>query len=109
MSVSGTEPAGSPRPLLVYALTLAGMLTTSLMVPVVPDVIASDHLPPAAAGWLLAAGTAPGIPAAPLLGLLAARAGAAPALLGDLRGQGLPAALIGQVVPGEPGHIDVGP
>jgi selenide,water dikinase len=39
--------------------------------------------------------------------LLAAPAGAAHALLDDLRGQGLPAALIGQVVPGEPGHIDV--
>ena len=33
----------------------------------------------------------------------------APALLGDLRARGLPAALIGQVVPGEPGHIDVDP
>ncbi len=41
--------------------------------------------------------------------LLAAPAGAAPALLDDLRGQGLPAALIGQVVAGEPGHIDVDP
>jgi MFS family permease len=76
VSASGTEPAASPpRPLLVYALTLAGMLTTSLMVPVVPDVISSDHLSPDAAGWLLAAGTAPGIPAAPLLGLLAVRIG----------------------------------
>jgi len=39
--------------------------------------------------------------------LLAAPAPAAPALLGDLRARGLPAALIGEVTRGEPGHIDV--
>jgi selenide,water dikinase len=41
--------------------------------------------------------------------LLAAPPGTAPGLLDDLRSRGLPAALIGQVVPGEPGHIDVDP
>src|SRR3984957_7701429 len=41
--------------------------------------------------------------------LLAAPAPAAPALLDDLRSRALPAAVIGQVVPGEPGHIDVDP
>jgi selenide, water dikinase len=39
--------------------------------------------------------------------LLAAPAAAAPALLGDLRARGLPAALIGEVTAGETGHIDV--
>ena len=39
--------------------------------------------------------------------LLAAPAPAAPALLADLRSAGLPAALIGEVTAGEPGHIDV--
>jgi selenide, water dikinase len=39
--------------------------------------------------------------------LLAAPAPAAPALLGELRARGLPAARIGDVVPGEAGHIDV--
>jgi selenide, water dikinase len=39
--------------------------------------------------------------------LLAAPAAAVPALLADLRGRGLPAALIGEVVPGQPGRIDV--
>ena len=39
--------------------------------------------------------------------LLAAPAPAAPALLGDLRARGLPAALIGEVTHGEPGYIDV--
>jgi selenide,water dikinase len=39
--------------------------------------------------------------------LLAAPAGAASALLSALRDQGLPAALIGQVVDGEPGHVHV--
>jgi len=39
--------------------------------------------------------------------LLATPAGAAPALLGELRARGLPAALVGEVVPGESGHIDV--
>ena len=34
---------------------------------------------------------------------------AAPALLGELRAQGLPAALIGDVVAGESGHVDVYP
>ena len=37
--------------------------------------------------------------------LLAAPPAAAPALLGELRAQGLPAALIGDIVPGESGHV----
>jgi selenide,water dikinase len=39
--------------------------------------------------------------------LLAVPAAAAPPLLDDLRSRALPAAMIGQVVAGEPGHIDV--
>jgi selenide, water dikinase len=39
--------------------------------------------------------------------LLAAPGAAAPALLGELRALGLPAAMVGEVVPGEGGHIDV--
>ncbi len=39
--------------------------------------------------------------------LLAAPPAAAPALLSELRAQGLPAALIGDIVPGESGHIHV--
>ncbi|MBV9094293.1 MAG: selenide, water dikinase SelD [Streptosporangiaceae bacterium] len=39
--------------------------------------------------------------------LLAAPPGTAPALLGDLRSRGLPAALIGVVSAGDPGHIQV--
>jgi len=41
--------------------------------------------------------------------LLAAPPRAAPALLGELRQQGLPAATIGDVVAGESGHVDVYP
>jgi selenide,water dikinase len=41
--------------------------------------------------------------------LLAAPAGQAPALLSALSGQGLPAARIGAVTAGEPGHVDVRP
>ena len=41
--------------------------------------------------------------------LLAAPPAAAPALLGTLRAQGLPAALIGDIVAGESGHVDVYP
>ena len=39
--------------------------------------------------------------------LLAAPPAAAPALLSELRAQGLPAALIGDIVPGESGHVHV--
>ncbi len=39
--------------------------------------------------------------------LLAAPPAAAPALLDELRAQGLPAALIGDIVPGESGHVRV--
>jgi selenide, water dikinase len=39
--------------------------------------------------------------------LLAAPPAAAPALLSELRAQGLPAALIGEVIQGESGHVDV--
>ena len=41
--------------------------------------------------------------------LLAVAPAAAPALLGELRDQGLPAAIIGEVTPGEAGHIQVEP
>ena len=41
--------------------------------------------------------------------LLATPPQAAPALLGELQQQGLPAALIGDIVAGESGHIDVYP
>jgi selenide,water dikinase len=41
--------------------------------------------------------------------LLAAPPAAAPALLDTLRAQGLPAALIGDIVAGESGHVDVYP
>ena len=41
--------------------------------------------------------------------LLAAPPAAAPALLDALRAQGLPAALIGDIVAGESGHVDVYP
>jgi selenide,water dikinase len=41
--------------------------------------------------------------------LLAVPPRAAPALLGELRAQGLPAAIIGDVVAGESGHVDVYP
>jgi selenide,water dikinase len=41
--------------------------------------------------------------------LLAAPPRAVPALLGELRDQGLPAALIGDIVAGESGHVDVYP
>jgi selenide,water dikinase len=41
--------------------------------------------------------------------LLATPPAAAPALLSTLRAQGLPAALIGDVVAGESGHVDVYP
>jgi selenide,water dikinase len=41
--------------------------------------------------------------------LLAAKPAAAPALLGELQAQGLPAAIIGEVTTGEAGHIQVEP
>ena len=41
--------------------------------------------------------------------LLIGAAAGRPALLGELRAQGLPAALIGDVVAGESGHVDVYP
>jgi selenide, water dikinase len=41
--------------------------------------------------------------------LLAAPPAAAPALLDALRAQGLPAALIGDIVAGDSGHVDVYP
>jgi selenide,water dikinase len=39
--------------------------------------------------------------------LLAAPRPTAPALLADLLARGLPAALIGEIVAGEPGHVHV--
>lgn len=69
------EAAPRPSPLLLYGLTAAGLAATTVIIPVVPDITDEFGAGPAVGGLILAAGTAPGIVMAPLLGWLADRLG----------------------------------
>lgn len=73
-----------PRPAFLYALTATGILTSNIVVPVVPDIVGEFGAGPAAGGVVLAIGSAPGIVMAPVLGWLADRLGRRRVLLACL-------------------------
>jgi selenide,water dikinase len=84
-------------------LSAAGFVsggTRANMARIAPHTTLDPAIPEELATLLFDAQTSGGL-------LLAAPPATAPALLGDLRSRGLPAALIGDVTAGEPGHIDV--
>jgi MFS family permease len=60
---------------LVYAVTLTGILSNSLLAPAIPDILEHFDKPDSAAGLLVAVGSIPGIVVAPLIGIMADRLG----------------------------------
>jgi len=74
----GGEPASEPaRPplVLVFSITLTGILANTLIVAPLPDILEDFDLSDSSAGLLVAAATLPGIVVAPIIGLLADRFG----------------------------------
>lgn len=75
------EPARRPPLLLIYAVTLTGIMANSLVTTAIPDILADFGVPDSRAGVLVAAGSLPGIVVAPIIGLLADRLGRRAVLL----------------------------
>ena len=76
--VTAGTAAGAPhRPpvLLIYAVTVTGILSTTLILPVIPDILDAFDQPDQRSGLLVAAGSVAGIVMAPLIGGLADRYG----------------------------------
>ncbi len=61
--------------LLVYSITVTGILTNTLIGPAIPDILDAFDRSDSAAGVLVAAGTLSGVFMAPVIGLLADRFG----------------------------------
>ncbi len=60
---------------LVYAVTITGILSNSLLAPAIPDILDHFDKPDSSAGLLVAVGSIPGIVVAPLIGIMADRLG----------------------------------
>ena len=60
---------------LIFSITVTGILSTTLVGPAIPDILAAFHQPDSRAGFFVAAGTLPGIVMAPVIGVLADRYG----------------------------------
>lgn len=64
-----------PPRLLIFAITITGILNNTLLGPSIPDILDDFDAGDSAAGLLVAAGSLPGIVVAPVIGLLADRYG----------------------------------
>jgi MFS family permease len=73
-ATAGPQVARPPVTLL-YAITVTGILSTTLILPAIPDILDAFDQPDGRAGILVAAGSLPGIVVAPLIGGLADRFG----------------------------------
>lgn len=84
-------PARAARPpmVLLYAITVTGLLANTLLNPALPDVLRDLHVGDSAAGLLVAAGSFPGVVMAPVIGLLADRFGRRVVLVPCLAGFGV--------------------
>lgn len=74
LAVPVSAPGRPPR-LLIYAITVTGILNNTVLVPSLPDIVDDFGAGSSAAGLIVAAGSFPGIVVAPLIGLLADRYG----------------------------------
>ena len=72
--VAGAQP-GRPPVLLVYAVTVTGILSTTLILPAIPDILGAFDQPDSRAGLLVASASLPGVVVAPVIGGLADRFG----------------------------------
>lgn len=64
-----------PPRLLIFAITVTGILNNTLLGPSIPDILDDFGAGASAAGLIVAAGSLPGIVVAPVIGLLADRYG----------------------------------
>jgi MFS family permease len=64
-----------PPLILIYSVTVTGILNNTIIGPAIPDILDHFDLPDSRAGILVAAGAIPGIVVAPMIGLLADRFG----------------------------------
>lgn len=67
--------SGPPPVWLIFSITVTGILANTMLSPVIPDVLADLGVADNRAGWLVSAGTLPGIAMAPAIGLMADRFG----------------------------------
>lgn len=70
-----SSPILRPPKLLIFGITLTGILNNTMIGPSLPDMLADLDRPQAAAGFIVAAGSLPGIVVAPAIGLAADRYG----------------------------------
>lgn len=75
MRVTTPRPPGAPPLLLIFSITVTGILNNTLIGPAIPDILASFDQPDSRAGLLVASGALPGIVVAPLIGVLSDRYG----------------------------------
>lgn len=73
-ATAGTQ-AERPPITLIYAVTVTGILSNTLIIPAVPDILDAFNQPDSRAGVLVASGSLPGIVVAPVIGGLADRFG----------------------------------
>ncbi|HUQ38961.1 MAG TPA: MFS transporter [Acidimicrobiales bacterium] len=69
------EPTPKPPFAMVVMITLTGIMGTTLVTPVLPDIIKDFGARPSAVGLLVSAAAAPGILMAPVIGVLSDRYG----------------------------------
>ncbi|MEL7207454.1 MAG: MFS transporter, partial [Actinomycetota bacterium] len=74
-------PARRPPLLLVYAVTVTGIMSNTLILPAIPDILDDFGQPDGSAGVLVASGSLAGILVAPVIGGLADRFGRRRALV----------------------------
>lgn len=75
MRVTTPRPPGAPPLLLIFSITVTGILNNTLIGPAIPDILAAFDQPASRAGVLVASGALPGIVVAPLIGVLSDRYG----------------------------------
>jgi predicted MFS family arabinose efflux permease len=73
-----------PPLIFIFAVTLTGILNTTLLSPAIPNILDEFDVPPSGAGLLVASGSVVGILMAPVVGLLADRFGRRIVLTGCL-------------------------
>ena len=69
------NPRQPPPLVLIFSITVTGILANTLVGPAIPDILDAFDQPDSRAGLFVAAGTLPGIAMAPVIGVLADRFG----------------------------------
>lgn len=69
------RPSGRPPRLLIFGITITGILNNTLIGPSLPDIVADFGRSDSGAGIIVAAGSLPGVVVAPAIGLAADRYG----------------------------------